>query len=164
MTVVLDPSVPLTNVRRERFANFAASGMTYMDSYLASGDPKDATPTAGRKTNASKMANRPEVAARIEWLREQNAKLAAPVDALNKAAIADLMEECTNSLMQAARSATTAGFESTARSLRKTITVHAGRSVRTSARVGPIESKTPDVDTEAMAARLYLCNCGAQHG
>lgn len=164
MTDAPDPSVPLGG-RKERFAQLVASGLKNVEAYLASGPPEKAhLHNRTAVVNGSKYRNKPEVAARIEWLREQNAKLAAPVDALNKAAIADLMEECTNALMGAARAATAAGFESTARSLRKTITVHAGRSVRTSARVGPIEAKTADVDTAGMAERLYLCNCGSDHG
>ena len=152
-------SAPLRS-RDERFAQLVADadgGQSRVESWVQS-DPAEVKPeiTPGRRVSASKAGKR--CADRIAYLKQQNTST-APTERLTAHRLTALMEEVTRSLMSAADSAQKAGSHSIAQILRKSITVHAGRSERVDRRSPTPARSANDIDVTAMVERLYYCTC-----
>lgn len=158
-----DPSVPLTRAREERFALLLAEsdgGLSLSQAWVQS-DPAVVTPevTPGRRVSASKAFKR--VADRVAWIKQQAAST-APTEALTAERLSSLMEGTTASLLDAARHAQKVGANNIAQSLRRVLTVHAGRSSRLDQRVPAQEKIGGAVDVESILTRLHFCTCSKE--
>lgn len=71
-TPVEPGSLPLRMPRHEKFAHQIARGITQAKAYVEAGYPESET----NATNASRLAQKPAVAQRIEWLKLQASKAA----------------------------------------------------------------------------------------
>lgn len=154
-------SAPLRNMRHERFALLLAEdrGLTQLECYCRSAEPH-VEPTPGRQVSASRLANTDVVQERVAYLKRQRAESSVAHTAIpiSRDALADLMEQTTAALMVAADAASRIGAENVALSLRKTITVHAGRTARTLRRAPAPEKCAPELPLDDMLARLE-CSC-----
>lgn len=153
-------SEPMESKRLEKFAQILAEqdgGISLVKAWCQS-DPAEVKPepSNGRRVSSSNAMKR--VAGRVAWLKQKNAST-APVESLTAERLSVLMEETTASLMAAARHAQKAGANNIAQQLRKTLTIHAGRSSRLEQRVPP-QDKTSDVlDVDSILSRLTPCTC-----
>jgi len=104
----LNPSKPLSNVRHEQFALCRARGMTYGEAWKAT-IPFGAQYKGGDnalRVTGFKVAQRPEVAARVAFLREQDKKAAQqPDEALSHADVIRLNLEVSEAMETAYRAA-----------------------------------------------------------
>lgn len=154
-------SARLRNTRHERFAILLSEdrGLTQLEAYCHSAEPP-VEPTPGRQVSASRLANTDAVQERVAYLKRQRAESSAAHAAppITRDALADLMEQTTAALMVAADAASRIGAENVALSLRKTITVHAGRTARTIRRAPAPEKGSPDLPLDDMLARME-CSC-----
>ena len=156
--VTSDPSRPLQHKRHETFAALLASPekRTAVDCWILS-DPSPVKPgrTAGREISASRVSKKPEVAARVAYLRAQRAaKNAAPIE-VTAESIASLMADVTARFLSIAELATQLGLDDLAQRLRRQTVIHSGRASRLHERVGEVEERaTATWNYEAALRRL----------
>jgi len=147
--------------RDERFAQLVAEGdRTLTEAWLlSSGDEVRPENTPGRRVSASRAGKR--CAERIAQLKRERATSQAPQEAetLTAGRLQLLMADVTAVLMDAANAAQQAGSTGIAQQLRKTITVHSGRTSRLSDRTPAPEQKSAEIDREGILSRLYACRC-----
>lgn len=153
-------SVPLRRERDERFAQILAAsdgGITKVQAWCES-DPAEAKPdaTSGRRVSASKALKR--AAERVAYIKRQNATDASTTT-LTAERLSVLMASITSALVTAAKAAQAAGADNIAQQLRKSITVHAGRSERVEHRSPAPEENQDAVDVDSIVRRFYTCFC-----
>lgn len=129
----IDPSQPLSNARHERYSVLLASPekRSAVECWVLSDpSPVKPDPTNGRAVASSRVANREDVKARVDYLRAQRAKQETEPEALNGERIATLMKHVTDQIMDAARIAESLGASDTGQKLRRAALTHAGRAER----------------------------------
>jgi len=151
---------PMRRPRDERFAQLLAGAGTIslLDAWIeSSAEGVKPDPSPSLRVTASRAGKR--VADRVAYLKRQRAAESAPSEPLTAERLSALMASTTAALLDAANAAQFAGADSIAQHLRKTITVHAGRSARVERRAPSKERKTGVVDIDAVLARLFPCRC-----
>ena len=122
-----DPSLPLKNSRHEVFAvRVGVYGEGLAKAWGNSAEDLGKAPgtAAANAVSGSRANARPEVAARIAYLRRAN----APANAgqpITRQSLHTLMEECTSALVQAADQAAKHGHLATATQIKRAIVTHA---------------------------------------
>ena len=156
-----DSSLPMRRDRDERFAQFMVEGdRTMIEAWCLSADSvTKPEPTPGRRVSASRAGAR--CAERIAHLKRERASGAPQEEAetLTARRLQLLMADVTAVLMDAANAAQQAGSNGIAQQLRKTITVHSGRTSRLSDRTPAPEKKSAVIDRDGILSRLYACRC-----
>jgi len=143
--------------RDRRFSKLVAvDGLTYSAAWIesAEGFPKP-EPTPGRRVSASKAAARCKDL--IAEMRLQKTKASAPVEMrTDPHSILRLMDEVSQALLQASKTAKAHGANRLANTLRQSLTRHVGRQSRVSQRVENtgVAKTTKESDVETMAHRI----------
>lgn len=173
----MDGSQPLKNKKKERFSRLVAAGETYVDAYCKASTPQ-LQKTAGRRVTGCRWAKlcedrilhlKLEAGAARTGPEGDRTTLAvdvpvtpeSPPETLTRAHLSNLMEETTQVLMTAADSALSAGAVAVSEKLRRTITLHAGRSIRSSANLPNETAARTEIDTDSILERLNPCVCNA---
>ncbi|MEM6635537.1 MAG: hypothetical protein AAF667_06560 [Pseudomonadota bacterium] len=146
--------------RLERFALLLASPerRSAVECWcLSDANPIKPEATPGREVTASRNQNRPEVQARVAFLRAERAA-AAEKSGIDADGVAELMERVTTKFLAIGELAEQLGLSEMAAKLRRMTTLHAGRAERLHRHVPEAEDK-PAVDLDAMLSRLRRCGC-----
>lgn len=154
-----DPSQVL-RPRLERFAQLLASPERRSAAecwVLSDANPIKPEVTPGREVTASRNQNRPEVKARVAFLRAERAAATEQTD-IDADGVAELMEKVTEKFLSIGELADQLGLSEMAAKLRRMTTLHAGRAERLHRHVPEAEDK-PAVDLDAQLSRLKLCDC-----
>ncbi|WP_172294811.1 hypothetical protein [Pseudoruegeria sp. HB172150] len=139
---------PLKNARHEAFAQGLAEGLGQAESYCrAFSKPLPAEgegfPDAVRAA-ATKLSKKVHVADRVAFLKKQNAKFASDAARLTAQSINSIFAETTSAVLEAAKLADFHGETAIATSLRKLLTVMAGRSQRAQDKIDAPERPQSD--------------------
>lgn len=157
----MDGSVPLKNVRHEAFCRILAgpSPPNQTEAWCQSASAvgrEISTVSAAQRVSASRTHAKKEVRDRIAYLRHARFHDQPTPQKISSAKLDELMEECTQALMQAASAAIQAGVKpAQVAQIRHKIVVHAGRSER-------LNKRTPDRTEDNYPIELpelSVCKC-----
>lgn len=152
-------SVPLSDTRREQFANLMSSGLSLSAASREVFGAGQHEKTAGNR--GSTLASRSDVRDRVTFLRK--AALATHRDDGREITRGDLLAlsvDVTDALMAAADAAEEAGASPRqAQDIRRALTTHAGRVQRLTVHkiARPVEA--PHIDLTGPEMRLRRCTC-----
>ena len=172
----VEGSEKLPRDREERYCQILAQSarngqqMTLVAAWCESADGHvKPTPSPGLRVSASKAMSRPRVQSRLAYLKAKNAAHqpanagAVSADKVTSQSIANLMNDTSEALLNAAKAAKAHGANNIARQLMKGLTVHVGRVARV---IGRVETPTIEADADevaAMASRILqtfeYCTC-----
>lgn len=170
----VEGSEKLPRAREERFCQILAQSardgqqMTLVAAWIESADGHvKPTPSPGLRVSSSKVMARPRVQSRLAFLKAQNAAKpnvgSVSADKVSAQSIATLMNDTSESLLNAAKAAKAHGANNIARLLMKGLTVHVGRVARVSGRVEAPTIEADDDEVAAMASRILqtfqYCTC-----
>ena len=158
-----NPSLPLANCRHERFSQNLAAGNTGQRAWQLAASPNDPASLgdAGARSSAHRASKRPEIAARVRYLRQQRAN---EVDwserSPSRKHLSDMMERVTTAFVELFRKAEAAGAKaSDLTKIKRAIGLHTGRAARISDLRPPPVRKTQKIDLQGPLTRLYVCEC-----
>lgn len=140
-----DGSTVLENTRHEAFAGHVAKGRSQLESWCMA---TNSEPSQGRTVTASNLVKRPEIAARISYLRKQLAiereQLAKEGrEDLTAGNLLDIMDRVTQTLVDASKRAKAEGFPSISTQINREVSTHVARRARLIERTGDSEKAPP---------------------
>jgi len=157
-----DPSQPLNKPVYEAFALNVAHGNTLAVAWQVARNPDDPEKikSSSAKSQAFKVAHRPDVAARVEYLMAQRAVPDAPVGVPNRMELMETLNRVTKALVDLFEAAHASGASHVDLTrIKRSTTLHTGRvAAQTTDKLPPLKP-TLSLDLKAPLARLIKCEC-----
>jgi len=158
-----DPSFPLNWKKHEMFCIYLVAGNTLQRAWQMASRPHapDTLKEGASRSQGFKVKQRPEVAARLDYLLKQRST--APetaTEAPTRAELMETLEHVTIALMTLHEAAQRHGAKHVDLTrIRRSTTLHTGRIARLAEGQPPEPKRGPMIDLKGAQTRLFKCKC-----